>query len=171
MKKIGLIGLILAFSLIAPSVSFAQSSPEAAVPLDGDPEGSRGVEFPTDGGTSGTIGENTGTSGTIGENTGTSGTIGENVPKSKGKSSLTNPLKSKTLTGFLQSILDVILIFAVPIIVLFIIYGGFQLVTARGNQTKLQSARATLTWAIVGGVIVLAANLILDVITSTVNAI
>lgn len=83
---------------------------------------------------------------------------------------LTNPLKSKTIEAFFLAILDILLVFALPIIVLFIMYAGFLYVTAQGDPTKIKTAHAALTWSVIGGVIVLGAKLIIDVIQNTVNA-
>jgi len=85
--------------------------------------------------------------------------------------SLQNPLKSQSITEFLLTIIEVLLIFALPIIVLFIMYAGFLYVTARGDETKIKKAHAALTWSIVGGVIVLGAELIINVIQETVRLI
>ncbi len=84
---------------------------------------------------------------------------------------LMNPLGNTTIQQFFLNIIKVLLVFAVPIIVFFIIYAGFQYVTARGNTEKISKATSALTWALVGGVIILGAELILQVIQGTVNQI
>ena len=85
-------------------------------------------------------------------------------------SGLTNPLKSDTLIEFLTAILDILLIFAIPVIVFFIIYAGFMYVTAQGDESKIKTAHSALTWSVVGGVIILGAKLIIEVIQATVNS-
>lgn len=55
------------------------------------------------------------------------------------------------------AILNAIVTIAVPIVVLMIIYGGFQYVTARGNAEQLKSATRTLTYAIIGGLLIIGA--------------
>jgi hypothetical protein len=85
-------------------------------------------------------------------------------------SGLTNPLKEATIEGFLISIIDVLLVFAVPVIIYFIMYGGFKLVTARGDTSQIEEGRNAITWAVVGGVIVLGAKLIITVIRGTISA-
>ncbi|NCN52374.1 hypothetical protein GW943_01030 [Candidatus Parcubacteria bacterium] len=105
----------------------------------------------------------------------------DNVPSganpgsgSGGTVKLTNPLSSSenyNLTDFLKSVIAIILVFAIPIIVLFIMYAGFLFVTARGEPAQIQKARAALTWAVIGGVIVLGAWAILEVIQGTITAI
>jgi hypothetical protein len=83
---------------------------------------------------------------------------------------LINPLKSDTINEFLLKIIDVLLTFAVPVIIFFIMYGGFKLVTARGDTGKIVEGRSAITWAVIGGVVVLGAKLIIGVIQGTVNA-
>jgi len=85
-------------------------------------------------------------------------------------SQLCNPLQSTTITEFLGKIIDILLFFALPIIVFFIIYSGFKFVMARGNESEVSDAKSSLTWAIIGGVIILGAKLIITVIQGTVSA-
>jgi hypothetical protein len=98
---------------------------------------------------------------------------GSTVPPPTGGGSsvgLTNPLKSPTLMGFLQELLDVIMVFAIPLIVFMIIYAGFMYVTAQGDAGKVKTAHHALLYAVIGGVIILGANVILAVIEGTVDA-
>lgn len=92
--------------------------------------------------------------------------ISGNTPSNTG---FTNPLESKTITEFLLKIIDILLVFALPITVLFIMYGGFMLVTAQGESGKLEKGRNAILWAVIGGVIALGAKVIIDVIQKTVN--
>lgn len=87
-----------------------------------------------------------------------------------GSGTLTNPLKSTSIQEFLLKIIDVLLVFALPIIVLYIMYAGFLFVTAQGNEGQLHTAKSALLWSVVGGVIVLGARLIISVIQGTVTA-
>lgn len=90
------------------------------------------------------------------------------------------PLKSVTLESpldsnissipkFFQAIIDILLVFAIPFIVFFIIYAGFLYVTARGNVETISKAHKALLYALIGGVLILGANVLLDVITGTVT--
>lgn len=105
--------------------------------------------------------------GAVGQNTG-----GASVQQDTGGGSvgLTNPLSSPTLMGFLQELLDVIMVFAIPLIVFMIIYAGFMYVTAQGDAKKVSDAHNALLYAVIGGVIILGANVILAVISGTVDA-
>lgn len=86
------------------------------------------------------------------------------------KLKLENPIGSDNIKEFIIKIIDVLLIFAVPIIILFIMYAGFLFTTARGDTTKITEARTALLWAVVGGVIILGAKLIIEVIEGTITA-
>ena len=83
---------------------------------------------------------------------------------------LKNPLQSKTIEEFLLKIIDVILVFALPFIILYIMYAGYLFVTARGDTGQIETARTALLWSVVGGVIVLGARLIISVIQGTIQA-
>ena len=87
-----------------------------------------------------------------------------------GSGQIVNPLKSETILEFILKVIDVLLIFAVPIIILFIMYAGFLFVTARGNEEQIKKARRALLWAVVGGVIALGARLIIGVLENTIAA-
>jgi hypothetical protein len=82
--------------------------------------------------------------------------------------SICNPLQSTSIEEFILKIIDVLLVFALPIIVLYIMYAGFLFVTANGNESQLTQAKNALLWSVVGGVIALGAKLILEVIQGTV---
>jgi hypothetical protein len=97
--------------------------------------------------------------------------LDDNTQTRGGVGSLTNPLKAQSIQGFFLAILDILLVFALPIIVLFIMYAGFKYVTARGDANKIADAHQALLWSVIGGVIILGAKLIIDVIQNTVNAI
>lgn len=84
--------------------------------------------------------------------------------------SLTNPLSSTSIPDFLTKIIEVLLIFALPLIIIYIMYAGFLFVTANGNESQLTQAKNALLWSIVGGVIVLGAKIIIEVIKGTITA-
>jgi hypothetical protein len=108
-------------------------------------------------------------SGSQGGNSSNSGSQGGN---SSGASSVTliNPLGEQSLIDFFFELLDAILVFAVPIIVFFIILAGFSYVMARGNPGKIGTAHNALLYAIIGGVLILGAYVIFNVIAGTIDA-
>ena len=85
--------------------------------------------------------------------------------------SLQNPLAGSginSIEGLLTAILNVLLVIAVPIIVFFIIFAGFSYVTAQGNPEKVKTATRSLTYAIIGGVLILGATALSAIIESVV---
>ena len=84
---------------------------------------------------------------------------------------LENPLKNvDTIEGLLVAILNIVMILMIPIIVFFIIYSGFKYVVARGNASQVEEASQSLLYAIIGGVLILGAIAIADIIKSIVDA-
>lgn len=71
---------------------------------------------------------------------------------------------------FLVAILNIIIIIATPIVVLAIIYAGFLYVTARGNVQQTQQATRALTYSIIGGVLILGALALTQIISNLVGA-
>jgi len=83
---------------------------------------------------------------------------------------LKNPLAFPDITSLMQAILNMVIIISTPIVVLFIIYGGFLYVTAQGNPEKLQVANRSLIYGVIGGVIIIGSVAILQIVQNTVNA-
>jgi hypothetical protein len=80
-----------------------------------------------------------------------------------------NPLEADNITQLFAAIIDVVLVFAIPIIVFFIIYAGFLYVTARGNESTIQKAHMALLYALIGGLLILGARVLIDVVKGTVE--
>lgn len=113
----------------------------------------------------GTSNESVNTSGeTVGGTNSVNPNVGGNVR------ALVNPLKFDSISGLLLGIIDILLVFALPLIVLYIMYAGYLYVVARGNPGKISEAHQALLWAVIGGVLVLGAKLIVDVVQGTVDA-
>jgi len=84
---------------------------------------------------------------------------------------LINPLGAGTN---LQTLLNQILAFVVRIgaiiVILMLVYVGYLFVIARGNSGKLEEARKSLLWTIIGALILLGAQVISLGIQATVQA-
>jgi hypothetical protein len=83
---------------------------------------------------------------------------------------LTNPIKVSSVQELLVILLNLVIIIATPIVVLFIILAGFKYVTAQGNPAKIQEATQALTYAIIGGVLIVGAVAISEIIKDLVNS-
>ena len=102
--------------------------------------------------------------------TGRSGGDGDTGSSATGGSvTLENPLEADDIVELFQTIIDIVLIFAVPLIVFFIIYAGFLYVTARGDTGTIQKAHMALLYAIIGGLLILGERVLIEVIGGTVD--
>jgi len=83
---------------------------------------------------------------------------------------LKNPLKVGSIQELLSAILGVVIVIATPIVVFFIIYAGFLYVTARGNTQQVQQATTALTYAIIGGLLILGSFALAEVLKGVVDS-
>lgn len=93
-----------------------------------------------------------------------------NSNTTSGGQTLTNPLKANDIQELLLAILRGVIQLGTILLVLALVWVGFLFVFAQGSEEKIKSARAALMWTVVGGLILLGAQGIALVITSTVNA-
>lgn len=56
------------------------------------------------------------------------------------------------------------------LLTLMLVFVGFKFVVAQGNPEELKSARTMLLWTVIGGLILLGAEAISQVIQNTVHA-
>ncbi|MEZ4195294.1 MAG: hypothetical protein R3B53_02780 [Candidatus Paceibacterota bacterium] len=104
------------------------------------------------------------------ENLFTMSALAQTVPNDRSTSiPIKNPLKIDSIEGLLEAILAIVMVLAVPIIVFFIIYSGFLYVTARGNAEQVKQATTALTYAVIGGVIILGAVAIATIVKNLVT--
>ena len=83
-----------------------------------------------------------------------------------------NPISSVTsIPAFVQTILSFFLKIGIPIVAFFIIYSGLQFVLAQGNTEKLEKAKRTFLYTIIGGGLLLGAWTIAQVVQGTIDAI
>lgn len=68
-----------------------------------------------------------------------------------------NPLTSQSFEALVQSLANWVAAIALPIVAIFIIYSGFLFVTAGGNQSKIDAAKTTFYWTVIGTAIVVGA--------------
>lgn len=84
---------------------------------------------------------------------------------------LENPLASNvdSITEFVQLIINkIVLPIGSVVVVIVFIYAGFLFVTSQGNETKLETAKSTFWWAVIGSAILLGAFVITSIIQETV---
>ncbi len=87
------------------------------------------------------------------------------------KVKINNPLKVDTIQGAIKLFMDAVLRIAIPFIVIFFIWSGLSFVLARGNPTKLETAKKMFWYTVVGTLLILGAWTITNAIIGTVNSI
>lgn len=92
------------------------------------------------------------------------------APQTMFAQNLDNHLKVGNVQAALLAIIDILLVFALPLIIIYIMYAGYLFVTAQGNPAKVTEARSALLWAVVGGVIVLGAKIIFTIVDNTAKS-
>lgn len=85
------------------------------------------------------------------------------------KVKLDNPLGSTTIYQFLEKVLGLMVDIGFPVLVLAIVYTGFLFVKAQGNEAELGKAKQAFFYTIIGGVILLGAEIIVRAISGTIN--
>ena len=65
--------------------------------------------------------------------------------------------------------LDVVVKYGAILVVFFLVFAGFQFVTARGNTEKIDTARKTLLWVVVGAFVLLGVYVIRAAICGTLT--
>jgi hypothetical protein len=83
---------------------------------------------------------------------------------------LTNPLKVDTVIDLLKALLGILIQIGLPIAAMAIIYSGFLMVTAQGNEEKLTKAKTAFIYAVLGTLILMGAWVIITAIQGTVSA-
>ncbi len=109
-----------------------------------------------------------------GTNTGTvpGGTNPGTIPGGTNQSGmLQNPLNNiNSLPALLHALLQAVVELGSIILVLMLVWVGFLFVTAQGNPEEISKARSALVWTLIGGMILLGAEAISQVVQSTVQA-
>lgn len=95
-----------------------------------------------------------------------------NVPAPAcGPGQICNPLGStNSIPDLIKMILEGALKIGIPVIALAIIYSGFLFVAARGTPEKINDAKRTLMYTLIGAAILLGAVAIAEMISATILA-
>lgn len=84
---------------------------------------------------------------------------------------LQNPMAVNTIEELLEALIAIILVFATPLIVFFIVYAGFLYVTARGNEQTITQANRALLYAIIGGLLILGAFALITIVGNLISSV
>ncbi len=83
---------------------------------------------------------------------------------------IVNPIGSSDLITLIRTVLEGIIKIGMPIIVLAVIYSGFLFVAAQGNSEKLNDAKRSLLYTLIGAAILFGAWALAQLVTDTVKA-
>ena len=86
-------------------------------------------------------------------------------------SAFESPLKFRTIEDFIQGVLQAFVYIALPIVAFFIVYAGFQFLTAQGNEGKLTTAKENFKNVIIGASLALGAWALAMLIKGTIDQI
>lgn len=79
---------------------------------------------------------------------------------------LVDPAPGATVSTYIISITDWVLNITGAIAVLFIIWGGILYVTSSGNKDRADQAKQTLTYAVIGLIVVVLSKVIVSLVTT-----
>jgi hypothetical protein len=83
---------------------------------------------------------------------------------------ITNPLgPGRTLASITADFIAGLRTIAIPIVVILVIYGGFQIMTAGGNPQKFEDGKKTLLYTGIGLAVILLAETIAAVIRGIIE--
>ena len=87
-----------------------------------------------------------------------------------GQAIFVNPLSGvNSVTDLLAKVLDIVVQVGLVVIVFFIIYAGFQYVTAQGDKAKITNAHEALLATLIGSAIILGSYAIATALKNTVD--
>ena len=72
-----------------------------------------------------------------------------------------------TMKDYIDFLIQLIQAVGIPALVVAIIYSGFILITAGGNEEQIKKGKVWILWTLVGAAIIVAARVIADTIAST----
>jgi hypothetical protein len=88
------------------------------------------------------------------------------IVHAQGTVNVPNPLGVSKFEPVLERIADGMFTVAIPLVGIMGLYGGFQIITAAGNEEKFSAGRKTLLYAAIGFIVVMLASSIVRIIVS-----
>ncbi len=105
------------------------------------------------------------------QTTGTNGNVQGGLNEIKNQfNSQSEIAQSQTVGDLILSVIRILIGLLMAITVLFIILGGYQYVTSAGNEEQAKRGRRTLTYAIIGLVVVILSYVIVNTVSGAVDS-
>lgn len=86
------------------------------------------------------------------------------------KNELCNPLKAKSLEDLVTTLVALFVKVGAIIVTIYVIYAGFLLVKAQGKPEAIKEGKKALTYALIGGLILLGAQTISTILKNTATS-
>lgn len=77
------------------------------------------------------------------------------------------PGSGATLQDFIAVLIEIIQAIGIPILVVCIIYAGYIIVTAGGNEEKVTKGKTWIFWTLIGAAIIISAQVIANLVYDT----
>lgn len=95
-------------------------------------------------------------------------TVGNTGPNSVG---LSNPVGVSSIACLFYKIVDFVMSLSYVVIAFFLLLSGFKFVTAQGSDEKLTEAKRTFFYTVIGALILIGANTIIQVVQGIIRGI
>lgn len=79
------------------------------------------------------------------------------------------PTKAAKFEGLLTGLAEAVVAIGIPLVGIFLVYAGFLFVTAGGDEKKLETAKTTFYWTIIGAVVLLGSSVLARAIVDLVK--
>lgn len=98
-------------------------------------------------------------------------------PTSDGQPSITQPLLNlknplgsiNSFAAFAEAIFRAIVIIAIPLTVIFLIWGGILFVTSHGNEEQVKTAKKVFLWTVIGAMVIVASWVIAVALNNSIQ--
>lgn len=97
-------------------------------------------------------------------------TSGDQSPITQPLLNLKNPLGSiNSFAAFAEAIFRAIVIIAIPLTVIFLIWGGILFVTSHGNEERVKTAKKVFLWTVIGAMVIVASWVIAVALNNSIQ--
>lgn len=81
-----------------------------------------------------------------------------------------NPIKAKTFLEIIDNVINFLMVASVPALIIFIIWGAFNILTAGGNPNKVKTGRDIILYAVIGFAVILISKGVAALVISILGA-
>ncbi|MCK9578526.1 pilin [bacterium] len=89
--------------------------------------------------------------------------------KAMAEALINNPLNSSDVPSLICIIFDALISIGAPVATLFIVLAGVKWITSMGNASKINEAKSSLTFAVIGLIVVLSSKEIYSLVAEAIG--